>query len=61
MPSLRPSYFYLAPVDPSRRFPGHLALTDFNDDFRVNATYPASGSFADPVFGLWPVTPVVPT
>ena len=34
-------------------FPGHLAVTDYNDDFRENMAYPSSGSFSEPVFGLW--------
>lgn len=55
------NYFYLAPVNAIPSVPGFLAITDYNDDFRLNAAYPASGDFAAPVFGLWPTTPVVPT
>ncbi len=55
------SYFYLAPVNRFPSVPGLLALTDYDDDFRVNSGYSASGSFAAPVFGLWPTVPVVPT
>ena len=54
-----PALFYLAPVNTVPTFPGHLAITDYNDDFRENIAYPASGDFAAPVFGLW--SEVVPT
>ena len=54
-------YIYLAPVNTIPSIPGSLALTDYNDDFRLNPAHPASGSYDDPVFGLWPVAPVVPT
>lgn len=53
--------FYLAPVNSVPSVPGHLALTDFNDDFRLTTAYPASGSLDAPVFGLWPTEPIVPT
>lgn len=55
-----PSQIYLSPVTsypPS--VPGLMALTDYNDDFRLIAAYPVSGGFAMPVFGLW--SSVVPT
>ncbi|HPF69880.1 MAG TPA: hypothetical protein PLQ13_04340 [Candidatus Krumholzibacteria bacterium] len=48
-----PAGIFLSPVDQVPSIPGSLAITDFADDFRLNPAFPASGSFADPVFGLW--------
>ncbi len=55
------NYFFLAPVNRFPSVPGLMALTDYNDDFRVNSAFPVSGDFAAPVFGLWPSSPVIPT
>ena len=55
------NYLYLAPVNQVPSIPGSLALTDYNDAFRLNPAHPASGDYAAPVFGLWPLSTVVPT
>ncbi|HPF69881.1 MAG TPA: hypothetical protein PLQ13_04345, partial [Candidatus Krumholzibacteria bacterium] len=47
-----PGMVYLSPVDNVPSIPGFLAITDFNDDFRLNKAYPVSGSFAAPVFAF---------
>ena len=54
-----PAQLFVAPVNTVPTFPGHMAITDYDDDFRENIAYPASGSFDAPVFGLW--STVVPT
>jgi hypothetical protein len=57
-----PSLIYLSPVqDAPQSIPGSMAITDYNDDFRLNPAYPVSGDYAAPVFGLWTGTQVVPT
>ena len=55
-----PSSIYIEPVqDAPQSVPGNIAITDYNDDFSISVAYPSSGSFSEPVFGLW--TSVVPT
>ncbi len=55
-----PGSIFLTPVqDAPQSVPGEMAITDYNDAFRLNAAYPISGDYALPVFGLW--TSVVPT
>ncbi len=57
-----PSFVYLSPVQvapPS--VPGHMAVTDFNDDFRISRAFPVSGDYSAPVFGLFTGGAVVPT
>jgi hypothetical protein len=57
-----PSLVYLTPVqDAPQSVPGNMAITDYNDDFRISVAYPVSGDFAMPVFGLFTGTAVVPT
>ncbi|MFN2370743.1 MAG: hypothetical protein ABR506_06245 [Candidatus Krumholzibacteriia bacterium] len=60
-----PSLLYLTPHPAQGEgvpsVPGHLAITDYNDDFRLVAAFPSSGSFDAPVFGLWPTVAPVPT
>ena len=57
-----PSDIFLVPlVDAPQSVSGELAITDYNDDFRLNPAYPASGSYEARVFALWPTSPVVPT
>ncbi|MFO7609776.1 MAG: hypothetical protein R6X35_11385 [Candidatus Krumholzibacteriia bacterium] len=55
-----PGEIYLLPVQNTpQSIPNEMAITDYNDDFRLNPAYPVSGSYDLPVFGLW--TSVVPT
>ena len=55
-----PGSIYLTPVlNAPQSVPGAMAITDYNDDFRISVAYPSSGDFELPVFGLW--TGVVPT
>jgi len=55
-----PDFIYLAPVqDAPQSIPGSMAITDYNDAFRLNPAFPVSGSYDAPVFGLW--SQVVPT
>jgi hypothetical protein len=59
-----PSPIYLSPHDAAGggvpSVPGSMAITDYNDDFRLVGAYPSSGSYERPVFGLW-TDPIVPT
>lgn len=59
------SLIYLSPHDAAGggvpSVPGLMAITDYNDDFRLVGAYPASGSFEAPVFGLWPTEIPTPT
>ncbi|MFO7609777.1 MAG: hypothetical protein R6X35_11390 [Candidatus Krumholzibacteriia bacterium] len=59
------SLIYLNPHDAAGEgvpsVPGLLAITDYNDDFRLVGAYPSSGSFDNPVFGLWPTNIPTPT
>jgi hypothetical protein len=49
-----PSRIYLTPVVAApQSVAGEMAITDFNDDFRISVAYPVSGDPALPVFGLW--------
>ena len=50
-----PASWYLTPVsDPSSQsIPGAMAMTDANDNFSISQAFPVSGSFEDPVFGMW--------
>ena len=55
-----PDFFYLSPVtETPQSIPNSMAITDYNDYFRLNPAYPMSGDYSQPVFGLW--TSVVPT
>jgi hypothetical protein len=57
-----PSFVYLTPVqDAPQSVPGNMAITDYNDDFRISVAYPVSGNHTTPVFGLFTGTAVVPT
>ena len=57
-----PGFIYLTPVQVApQSVPGAMAVTDYNDDFRLQAAFPASGDYALPVFGLFQTTGVVPT
>jgi hypothetical protein len=57
-----PSLIYLTPVqDAPQSVPGEMAITDYNDDFRISVAYPVSGNHTTPVFGLFTGTAVVPT
>jgi hypothetical protein len=55
-----PVPFLLSPVsDPNAQsIPGAIAITDADDNFVISQAYPASGAFANPVFGY--NTTVVP-
>ncbi|MFO7609775.1 MAG: hypothetical protein R6X35_11380 [Candidatus Krumholzibacteriia bacterium] len=56
-----PGWIYLLPVQNTpQSIPNQMAITDYFDDFRLNPAYPSSGSYEEPVFGLWQ-TMVVPT
>ncbi len=53
-------FIYLSPVQEApQSIPGSMAITDYNDAFRLNPAFPVSGDYANPVFGLW--AGVVPT
>lgn len=55
-----PSLVYLTPVQNApQSVPGEMAITDYNDDFRISTAFPSSGDYGLPVFGLW--TSPVPT
>ena len=56
-----PALFFLSPINNVPTYPGHLAITDYDDEFRESMAYPSSGSFDAPVFGLWQDPIVVPT
>lgn len=47
-------FLYLAPVYPPnvQSIPGMMAITDANDEFRLNPAFPSSGDFEAPVFTL---------
>lgn len=57
-----PSFIYLAPVqDAPQSIPGSMAITDYNDAFRLIAAFPSSGDASLPVFGLWADPAPVPS
>jgi hypothetical protein len=47
-------FLYLAPVYPPnvQSIPGMMAITDANDEFRLNPAFPSSGDFEAPVFTM---------
>ncbi|HPF69879.1 MAG TPA: hypothetical protein PLQ13_04335 [Candidatus Krumholzibacteria bacterium] len=47
-----PEFLFVSPVDNVPSVNGKLAITDFNDDFRLNPAYPPYHDFAIPVFAL---------
>jgi len=55
-----PDYIYLAPVDDIPSVPGTISITDKPDGFSISQAFPASGDFANAVFGLF-VDDVTPT
>ncbi len=57
-----PGYIYITPVqDAPQSVADHLAITDYNDAFRLIAAFPASGDASLPVFGLFEEVGPVPT
>jgi hypothetical protein len=55
-----PDFFYLSPVKGlAQSIPNSMAITDYNDYFRLNPAFPVTGDYNVPVFGLWQT--VVPT
>ena len=56
-----PASWFLTPVsdEPAQSIPGAMAMTDAEDNFSISQAFPSSGSFVDPVFGMW--TCPVPT
>ena len=50
-----PASWYLTPVsdEPAQSIPNAMAMTDAEDNFSISQAFPASGSFTDPVFGMW--------
>jgi len=60
--AVNPEYVYLTPVqDAPQSVPDHLAITDYNDAFRLIAAFPSSGDASLPVFGLWADPAPVPS
>jgi hypothetical protein len=58
--SADPGYFYLTPVtNTPQSVPDEMAITNYNNDFRISVVYPVSGAHDAPVFGY--NTGVVPT
>jgi hypothetical protein len=55
-----PGLWFVTPIsdENAQSIPGAIAITDANDNFSISQAFPVSGSFADPVFGMW--TCVVP-
>ena len=55
-----PVDFFIMPVSDSaaQSIPGAIAITDFDDNYSISRAYPASGDFANPIFGF--NTSVVP-
>jgi len=49
-----PTLFHITPIsDPSQQtIPGSIAVTDADDNFSISEAFPASGDFANPVFGF---------
>ena len=55
-----PGVFSLTPVtNTPQSVPGEMAITNYNNDFRISVVYPVSGAHDAPVFGF--NTGVVPT
>lgn len=51
--ALDPGFFYLTPVtNTPQSVPGEMAITNYNNDFRISVVYPVSGSHETPVFGF---------
>ncbi|MCP4574332.1 MAG: hypothetical protein GY838_18405 [bacterium] len=47
-----PGLAYIAPYFASPSIPGSMAITDADREFALEAAYPASGDYAEPIFGL---------
>ena len=58
----QPDFIYLSPVQQApQSIPGSMAITDYNDAFRLNPAFPVSGNYSWPVFRLWGTVPVEDT
>jgi hypothetical protein len=50
--SPRPDAFHLAPVYVSPSIPGHMAVTDADEDFALSRAFPISGGYDAPVMAV---------
>lgn len=47
-----PSGVYIAPYNVLPSIPGHMAITDANDEYSLSKAYPTTGTYEVPVLGI---------